>query len=326
MGWSSLGRGLLLILVPLALFLVLAEFGLRFYLDHRILYDVEMARYAQLLKVSAENPRIGHVHRPNGRARLMGVDVSINSRGFRDDEPRPPGEDLRRIVFLGDSLTFGWGVEQDEIFAALLEDSLNAEQPTEVLNFGTGNYNTTQEVELFLERGLDPLPDQVVVFYFINDAEPVPTRSPFSFLANFRIVTFYWSRLGQLRTRWNPERTFQEYYAALYQEDQVGWRETRDAFARLARVCRQRGIDLRVVLLPELHELADYPFASEHGQVEVALKALGVPVLDLTPVFADVIEPRTLWVSLDDAHPNAAAHARIALASHAFIDRGGAGQ
>jgi lysophospholipase L1-like esterase len=326
MGWSSFGRGLLLILVPLVLFLALAEVALRFYLDHRILYDVEMARYAQLLKVEAENPRIGHVHRPNGKAKLMGVDVTINSLGFRDEEPRPGADDLRRIIFLGDSLTFGWGVEQDEIFAALLEESLDAEEPTEVLNFGTGNYNTTQEVELFLERGLDLHPDRVVVFYFINDAEPVPTRSPFSFFANLRIVTFYWSRLGQLRTRWNPARTFREYYAALYEDDQVGWRETRDAFARLATVCRERGIDLRVVLLPELHELANYPFAREYDRVEASLKSLGVPVLDLTPAFADVIEPETLWVSLDDAHPNAAAHERIARASHAFISDRAAGR
>lgn len=318
MGVSRVVRGLILVSLPVVVFLALGELVLRVYLTQRIFYDVEMSRYAQLLKEESPNPRIGHVHRAGASAHLMGVDVEINSMGLRDGEPRADA-DLRRIVFLGDSLTFGWGVEQRDTFAYRLEELLSEERPTEVLNFGTGNYNTTQEVELFLEKGLAYEPEKVVVFYFINDAEPVPRRSRWAFLANFRIVTFYWSRVKQLSAQFLPRQTFREYYAALYDDDQPGWRATQRAFRRLAAVCRERGIDLQVVLLPELHALDEYTFEREHQKVADVLRVDGIEVLDVTPAFADVTAPQSLWVSPDDAHPNAAAHRRIAEASYAFI-------
>ena len=319
MGLSRLGRGLALVLISVGVFLVLGEITLRLFLTTRIFYDVEMSRYAQLLKIESPNPKIGHEHRPGGRARLMGVDVEINSVGLRDDEPRADAEGVRRIVFLGDSLTFAWGVRREDGFAHRLEVALGEERPTEVLNFGTGNYNTTQEVELFAEKGLAYEPDEVVVFYFINDAEPVPRKSRWSFLANFRIVTFYWSRLKQLSARLFPGQTFREYYAALYEPGQPGWEETKSAFERLAALCRSRGIGLRVVLLPELHSLDEYPFEREYRKVADFVESLGVEVLDLTPSFADVRDPQSLWVSPDDAHPNAEAHRRIAEASLEFL-------
>lgn len=315
-------RGLVLVLLPVVVFLALGEIVLRVYLTQRIFYDVEMSRYAQLLKQESQNPRMGHEHRPNESARLMGVDVEINSVGLRDEEPRPVA-DRHRIVFLGDSLTFGWGVAEEETFATRLEESLSVQTPTEVLNFGIGNYNTTQEVELFLEKGLAYEPDQVVLFYFINDAEPVPRKSRWSFLANFRIVTFYWSRIKQLAARWSPGQTFQAYYAGLYEEGQPGWTATTDALVRLAEVCRARGMDLRVVLLPELHALEDYPFDREYRMVSEVLRREGVPVLDVTSALSMVSDPQSLWVSPDDAHPNAEAHRRIAEASRDFIADGG---
>lgn len=323
---GRVGRAVLLVLLPLLVFGVLAEVALRLYLTQRIFYDVEMSRYAQLLKVKSPNPRIGHVHRPGASAHLMGVDVEINSMGFRDDEPGGDADAVTRIVFLGDSLTFGWGVEESDTFAARLEESLGAERPTEILNFGTGNYNTTQEVELFLERGLDLRPDRVVVFYFINDAEPVPARSRWAFLARLRLVTFYWSRWKQLAARSSSGQTFREYYADLYGPDRAGWLEAQSAFRRLAEACRTAGIDLRVVLLPELHELDEYPFASEYRLVADFLRGEGIPVLDVTPAFADVTDAPSLWVAYDDAHPNAEAHRRIAEAAESFVTGGEEGR
>ncbi len=308
----SLLRTLLAILLSLVVFLVLAEVTLRIYLASHTFYDVEMSRYAEALKVPSPNPAIGHVHRPGGQARLMDVDVRINSDGLRDDEHPRERTGARRLVFLGDSLTFGWGVPQDETFAALLERRLSESAPTEVLNFGIGNYNTSQETALFLEKGLAYRPDEVVVFYFVNDAEPTPKMSPWWWLARLRITTFYWSRIKALWARLFPGKTYREYYAGLYADDQPGWAETKRAFLALAEACREHGIKLRAVILPELHSLDPYPFGREHEMVAEFLRAHGIPVLDLAPAFRDVAEPHSLWVSLDDAHPNARAHRMIA--------------
>jgi len=308
-----------LIVVPLALFLLLGELALRLYLSTHIFYDVEMSRYALTLKVDSPNPLIGHHHRPSSEARLMGVSIRTNAEGFRDDEYTVAKGRRRRVLFLGDSLTLGWGVEKQETFEHLLERDLDAIVPTEVINLGVGNYNTTQEVNLFIDKGMKYDPDQVVLFYFINDAEPVPQKSRFPGLGRSRLITFYWSRIKALRARLSDTIGFETYYSDLYREGSEGFEGSRDALRQLAQLSREKGFDLRIVLLPELHHLVDYRFAREHALVTGVLDEIGVPVLDLAPYFRDEAEPQELWVALDDAHPNAGAHRLIANYTLDFI-------
>ena len=303
---------LFLIFVPLAVFLILSELVLRVYLSSHMFYDVEMSRYALALKVDSPNPLIGHHHRPSSQATLMGVSIRTNADGFRDDEYPVAKGDRRRIMFLGDSLTLGWGVEKEQTFEHLLEARLNAITPTEIINLGIGNYNTTQELNLFIDKGAKYDPDQVVLFYFINDAEPVPQKSRFPGLGNYRIVTFYWSRLKALKARLSDSTGFKEYYSGLYREGSEGWARSKAALLQLKQLSREQGFDLRVVLLPEFHELVDYTFSKEHAIVTDFLRANEIPVLDLAPKFRNEREPQTLWVSMDDAHPNARAHRMIA--------------
>jgi lysophospholipase L1-like esterase len=308
--------------VPLFVFLLLGEIGLRVYLSRNIFYDVEMSRYALTLKQDSPNPKIGHHHRPSSEATLMGVRVATNADGFRDDEYPVERGERRRVLFLGDSLTLGWGVEKEETFEHRLEQALHARTPTEVINLGVGNYNTTQEVNLLIDKGLAYAPDAVVLFYFINDAEPVPQKSRFPGLGRSRMVTFYWSRLKALKARLTPTAGFETYYAALYDDDAPGWIASRQALGQLAGLAREHRFDLRVVLLPELHDLANYPFAREHALVLGTLAELRVPSLDLAPLWADEQDPQSLWVARDDAHPNARAHAWIAEHTLAFIREG----
>ncbi len=175
-------QGFLIVSASLFFFFLLGE-GLIRCLERKFLfYDIEMTRYANEFKQDAKNPGIGHVHRPRARAILMGVPVQINADGFRDDDYSVGRSQKYRIIFLGDSLTFGWGVRREDSFEHLLEKALSERYPTEIINFGTGNYNTEQEVNLFIERGLKYQPNKVVLFYFINDAEPLPKKSHWGFL------------------------------------------------------------------------------------------------------------------------------------------------
>lgn len=319
MFWLRIRDTALLVLISLVAFFVFGELAMRLYLMRQTFYDVEMSRYALSLKTDAENPLIGHVHRPNREVELMDVPVRTNSDGFRDDEYPIEKGDRWRIIFLGDSLTFAWGVEKEKSFEHLLEKVLDARRPTEIINFGAGNYNTVQAVNLFLDKGLRYRPDQVVLFYFINDAEPVPQRSNLAWLGYSRMATFYWSRIKALLARYDESTTFAGYYSALYEPDAQGWKDAQAAILQLRDACRENGIVLQVVLLPELHDLVHYTFAREHGLISEFLRNNGVEVLDLAPSFVDQTEPMSLWVALDDAHPNAKAHRLIAERSLEFI-------
>jgi lysophospholipase L1-like esterase len=310
---------LLLAVAPLAIFLLVSELFLRAYLMNNIFYDVEMSRYALTLKEDSPNPLIGHHHKPSAEAKLMGVTIRTNIDGFRDDEYPVKKGDRRRFMFLGDSLTLGWGVEKEETFEHLLEQDLNEASPAEVINLGVGNYNTTQEVNLFIDKGLKYAPDQVVLFYFINDAEPVPQKSRFPGLGHYRIVTFYWSRIKAFKARMTETAGFEEFYSALYRDGSGGWERSKVALVELAKICQDHGIDLRVVILPELHELVDYKFAEEHEVIAGFLQDNDIAFIDLAPSFSSESEPQTLWVARDDAHPNARAHRLIANYTLDFI-------
>jgi len=306
-----------------ALFFLLAgEICVRIYLKNHIVYDVEMSHYSLKLKRDSPNPRIDHIHKSNASARLMGVWIRTNSDGFRDSEHSLASAGKKRIVFLGDSLTLGWGVENKDTFKKILEQQLSEKISTEIINTGTGNYNTEQEVNLFIEQGLKYKLDKVVVFYFINDAEPTPKKSGLWFLGYSRFLTLYWSRLHTLTGRWNPSGGYRAYYSGLYADNKPGLERTKAAFLLLRNVCQENNILLQVVLLPELHELQTYPFAREHKLITDFLTSNSIDCLDLAPYFSTVEHPRELWVAKDDAHPNSKGHRLIAQHALAFIKKG----
>jgi lysophospholipase L1-like esterase len=90
-----------------------------------------------------------------------------NSLGFRGPEiapAKPPGR--TRILVLGDSQTYGTGVENDETFCAALE---SLDPSLQVINAGVGGYASDQEL-LMLRDWIEPLdPDVVILAYFWND-------------------------------------------------------------------------------------------------------------------------------------------------------------
>lgn len=320
---TSLIEGLVVIGITCGILFVLTEVTLRIMDKMRIKYDVEMTRYANEVKVKDPNPRIGHSHRPNANAHLMGVDVSINSRGFRDrDYPIEKVAD-QRIIFLGDSLTFGWGVEKQETFEELLEKDLNRTTTTEIINLGTGNHNTDQQVQLFIDRGLKLKPDRVVLFYFINDAEPTPQMSPWHWLSHLRSVTWFWSKIRVLRTRLGESPDYRQFYRGLYDENQSGWQVTQAAMKELVKVCADNDIRLQVVILPELHDLTDYPFTEVHEKITAMLTDLNIEYLDLMPLIVPRENPQKLWVAPDDAHPNHLGHRLIADHTRTFLESNG---
>jgi len=290
--------------------LALLELVSRAYFHWVIDYNIEMSRYTALAKEVSDNPLIGHVHKPGFQGTLMGVDVRINADGLRDQESEIAKGDAVRLVFLGDSLTFGWGVEQDSVFSTLIEENYRSRgKPLEILNFGTGNYNTVQEVNLFLDKGLKYKPDGVILFYFINDAEPLTPPSKWAFLAHSRFLTFAWATIRQLV---GPGASYKDYYASLYQEESIGWRNSKDALLKLKEICDAKGISLNVVILPELHVLTENPLQAQQKLVGDFLSNNGIPFRDFFELFSGESDARRFWVAPDDAHPNALAHQKIA--------------
>ncbi len=275
-------------------------------------YHIEMWKYAVQVKRLASNPEIGHEHTPNSRARLMGADVSINSLGLRDREfPAAKPAGTRRILMLGDSITFGWGVDQDKTASVVLEQRLKAagQSDVQVINSGVGNYNTAMEVAYFRDHGAALVPDVVVLNYFINDGEPTPAYRDVPTLARHAYVyPVAGGAWDDIKRRFLGGPDWKEYYSGLYDDTQPGWQKTKASIEALAQMCRERGIRLIVANVPELHILAPYPFTAVSDRVAAVAKAQGLEYLDLLPSVAQE-DPSSLWVTVPDPHPNARAQA-----------------
>lgn len=312
----------LLLAVSLALIYAAAEAYVSFAVDDGMQFDLEMWRYSRAVKRVSDNPVIGHEHQPNTQAHLMGVDVAISSQGLRDREfPLEPPPGRTRILMLGDSLTFGWGVPVEQTYSKRLEQLLRqGGHDVEVINTGVGNYNTSMEVEYFLERGAKFNPHYVVLNYFINDAEPTP-RYQTSFLSRHsRAYVYFASRMDSaLRKAEVAHREdWQGYYASLYKNGH-GTREVIAAVGRLASYCRKKGIYVVLADYPELRSPAKYPFPYVGDFMRKAAETHGIPYISLLPAVKN-LEPASLWVTVPDPHPSAVAHEAFAKELFSIFD------
>jgi len=102
---------------------------------------------------------------------------TINSLGFRGLEPNETkSTDVRRVVCLGESTTFGWGVSDALAYPCQLETQLNRLDPQhrrwEVVNAGVTNYSTYQG-GILAQRWLPRWKPDVVLFnYSWADHQP----------------------------------------------------------------------------------------------------------------------------------------------------------
>lgn len=311
----------------LASALVAASIGIaletyvRLVVDDGMQYDLEMWKYARALKQVAD-PDMGHRHVPNRSARLMGVDVAINAHGLRGtDTGHERTSGVSRVLMLGDSLTFGWGVKFEETTAERIRRLFNeAGRKAEVINAGVGNYNTAMEVGYFFKEGRKYQPDVVVLNYFINDAEPTPRYQGHWLSERSAAWVYLSSRLDVLLRQLSQRRDWADYYRDLYRSDSPGWGAAVDSIRRLAAYCRANDIKLLVVNYPELRIFDPYPFERESRMIAAVAREADVDFLDLYDSVR-AVDPAGLWVTPPDPHPNGFANAYFAEAIFARLRR-----
>jgi len=253
-----------------------------------------------------------------------------NAFGLRDDDfapVKPAGE--RRVLVIGDSFTFGFGVaDEAAVFPERLERALDATagqfgaERIHLLNGGLPGTLTTDWLEGF--RVMAPLyqPDLVVVVFFLRDGtrtasipeffgrirDEITTRNRGSWL--YRASYLY--RL--VRDRFDRDLISSRYLAAFQRayfgstEEQAEWTLARQNLVALRDEARARGAEVGLVVFPILADLgADYPFAAICTAIESWAREAGFPTHSLLPAFRGMSGPE-LWVSGADQHPNAKGH------------------
>ena len=268
----------------------------------------------------------------------------INTAGVRDREdlvaPKPPGQ--RRVVCVGDSFTFGWGIPEEQNWVRLLERDLRKDgDDVRTVNCGAAGTVCVDEYVCGLEQRFARFePDAVVLTICLNDlvgsdglmvfGPPVATgsrlfdlllgalgRSPLELSQDRDWVSGLLAMPetypdGTPNPRFGPDKP----YAAMWSQG-----VPQDSLRRAKAWCDERGIPLMVVLWPFLQGLGagrHYPFQKLHDLVASDLAAAGIPLLDVTPQLRGT-DQEDLWVTPADTHPNPTAQRLVAPAISAFV-------
>lgn len=119
------------------------------------------------------DPNVGFLHVPNQTGYQDDGLATINAMGLRGAlpaVPKPAGS--VRVLAVGDSTTFGWGVNDDGTYVVQLEQRLKREfpgLPLDVVNGGVGAYDLKHAARLLRHLAPKLEPDVVLVGLYWND-------------------------------------------------------------------------------------------------------------------------------------------------------------
>jgi len=278
---------------------------------------------------------------PNQRAIHVGKFYRTNSAGFRGPEySKVPARGTFRIVVVGDSVTMGSGVLEEETYSAVLETMLNAEQDGrryEVLNMGISGANALQVAYRLGGMGLPFNPDVVVYGFTLNDIEGPHyvryssgelgawhsrLRSRFDGSAS-HLLSAAWPRLVSLAdVLFHLKGSYEYELQQNYFHNPAAWDDLLAQLDVMADLGRRNGICVHVLLHTTPHYLGPmHPFRKIYDAVAAAVVARGMTVTDAYRESFHGHDASQLVLSPFDPHPNAAGHRLLAEALYAGLER-----
>ena len=258
-----------------------------------------------------------------GSRRWLELYPKLNSLYCRDaewPEQKPPG--VYRIAFVGDSFTYGWGInDASDRFSDIVQRRFDGRSAgrVEVMNVAWWAWDTREELRAAHDMIEVYGVDEIVLCYLPNDIEQLlPTdvydarKPPRSVCVNtdasFLLDHLYYSIVARQTTR---VQSACDWLWDGYADPGV-WSRQQRTLTELIDLCRDKNVKIRVALLPFIKSWGErYDPVKLHAQLKAFFVASGVPVVDLLPAIAEH-DPDTLIVNHHDPHPNERAHTLFA--------------
>ncbi len=270
----------------------------------------------------------------------LGEYYRINASGFRGPDAvgdKQPGK--LRIMVIGDSFTFGMGVNHEDAYPTQLEKILNRKKrPSEVINCGVVAHDMWQHNQMLLRKALPHRPDLVILGLFLDDirgsappfsgAEGSPLESPFEvwerhgFMSRFSLWNVlknvnilieykyrshrgftYVKRIEERKKTIGPSNPTNEYYRIMTGKlEQRKYSEFAAALEWFVEMVREAGAEALVVMIPDSVQLNEPDLQEVNRFVERMCGEIRVPFVDVTPF----LEPggESLYLFPFDAHNN----------------------
>jgi hypothetical protein len=254
----------------------------------------------------------------------------FNTLGFRDAEHATQrAGDVKRLLIVGDSLAFGWGVQStQDRFGEQVAHHLSKQTGThwEVLNASLGDTHTLRHLQ-FLQTMQRFAPDVTLLLYAFNDIDylvPVtPRQGPSEHMTSLR------ERLSPVRFLFTNSFLFQNVYVRLrilayqayatddgdasddpYQNEAVLDRHVQD-ISRFVSVASQKAAVVAIVPF-DITIAASSAHRRRYEHFVHAATSHGLPVWPAGPEVFARHAYHDLIVNKLDSHPNALAHRLLA--------------
>ena len=162
-------KNILLFLFSIGLSVVFIEFLLRVTLP----YDVSRSKEAESYFESMLVDKDGHRQlKPSKATRLTGMKgidfkVSTNSNGFRGAE-LVKNSSNKKIIFVGDSFTFGYGVDNDQTYPYHISKPLE-KLGYDVINAGVSGWGGAEQLKFISSKAKKYSPSVIVHGFYLND-------------------------------------------------------------------------------------------------------------------------------------------------------------
>jgi lysophospholipase L1-like esterase len=260
-----------------------------------------------------------------------------NSIGLRGPDLAPDSKNSSRVLFLGDSFTYGFGMpDESKIFVSVLERMVNEEMGAkrhEFVNAGISGSLTADWVEEYGRLAPVVRPEMVIAVFFLRDGTDLRFASQFyrmiyrdivlrnrlSSLYQMSAIYRYFRRIQDtnlIASRY--EKKFIDSYFG-DEKQTAEWRNAQKNILTIRDRAEKSGSKFALVVFPVLSDLGgNYRFRKVVEEVENFAKGNGIPAHSLLPDFLGK-DPASLWVSSSDQHPNGKAHAIAAESIYPFL-------
>jgi lysophospholipase L1-like esterase len=275
--------------------------------------DTRLYKYAPLFNGTFEGSMYGN------------VTITTNSAGLRDQEHAyERSNDTLRIVALGDSVTFGSGVDYSQTYLSVLEAKMKSEGiGAEIIKAGIDGYQLDQEYDYYASEGYKYDPDIVMMGVVLNDVDESSSEikdtlfgkhTNFNkFVAdNFKSVDFFYHVLGDMFRGSN----YNDYYFnVVYNHwgNDTKWGAYEETLVRLNENLTKGNKKLVLVIFPCTQQFKASLNTGRIPQDKIINLSLqnNMTVIDLLP-YLNTPDYKNYYLVSDNVHLNKDGHALVA--------------
>ncbi len=178
-GQRRLRYKLLLLLGAVTVSLLVGEGIVRIFLkdevDNALILKRLRAQSVKNFLQAAEDPLIYYELKPEVSLNFCGGLIVTGPEGYRiPSRPRRVPPNAVRVAVIGDSSSFGWGVDYEESYPELFCRRISARTGAaiDLRNYSVPAYNSVQECQVFKTRVVPFKPDLLIVHHDNNDSLP----------------------------------------------------------------------------------------------------------------------------------------------------------